>query len=128
MSEDRTTGMGVVAIVSVALGAVTAVGNAMEVIQGETLNAVVVGLAGAFFAVLLLLGGVGTWQVRSFGRSTSLIAAVGTIIVDALAVTFFGFPFGYFVLGAIYPVVLLLAYNLPGWRMAFGDEPAGVAS
>ena len=128
MSEDRTTGMGVVAIVSVALGSVTAAGNMIEVLHGEAFDGVVVGVSGAFFALLLLLGGIGTWQVRSFGRSTSLIAAVGTLAVDSLAVTVFGFPFGYFVLGAIYPVVLLLAYNLPGWRMAFGEEPARVVS
>jgi hypothetical protein len=113
--------------VSIALGGAIAVGNAIEVVRGETFDGVVIGLAGAFFAILLLLGGVGTWQVRPFGRRTSLAAAVGTLVVNGLAVILFGFPFGYLVLGAIYPVVLLLTYNLPTWKMVFGDEPAGVA-
>ena len=126
MTPKRTIGMTIVAIVSLLLGVSMAIGNTAEVIRGETFDGIpvtramgVLGLAGAVFAALLAAGGLGTWQVKPYGRRFSLLAAGGTILTMALAVVLFGLSFGFFLLGVVYPVLVLILYNLPGWRAAF---------
>ncbi|HEX2254201.1 MAG TPA: hypothetical protein VHQ65_13100 [Thermoanaerobaculia bacterium] len=122
----RTVGMAVVAVLNVLLGGMQAVGNTIEVIQGRTFDGVTVtpvlgalGLAGAAFAALLAAGGVGTWQVRPYGRRLALIAAAGSVALLVVAAAVAGFAWWMVLAGSAYPVLLLVLYNLPRWRAAF---------
>lgn len=128
MSAKSTIGMKIIAILNILFGGMIAIGNTIEVIRGETFDGKVVdtpqmallGMAGAAFAAVLLVGGIGTWQVKPYGRKLSLIAAAATIILNGLASILFDFPFTYFLMGAIYPVILFIVFNLPKWKAAFG--------
>lgn len=131
MEKNRTVGMAVVAVVSLLLGGMIAIGNTIEVIRGTTFDGRVVdvtagslGLAGAFFAVMLAAGAIGTWLVKPFGRTLSLAAAGGILILNVLAVVLLGLPISFLLVGAIYPVILLVVFNLPSWKAAFAGAMA----
>ncbi|MBV7334288.1 hypothetical protein KFU94_39840 [Chloroflexi bacterium TSY] len=127
LSPKRTIGMTIIAIISILFGGIIAVGNTLEVIRGRTFDGLEVnstpiallGLAGAVFAALLLAGGVGSWLVKPFGRRLSLLASAGTLLLNAVATVIYRFPFERFVIGAVYPVVLLFVFRLPSWKKAF---------
>ena len=130
MSASPSTGMKAVAVLSVIFGGMIAIGNTTEVIRGRTFDDLVVdtpravlALAAASFAVLLLIGGIGTWKVQPYGKKMSLIAATGTIVLNGLASVFFGVAFKYFLLGSIYPVILFVLFTRPAWKAVF-DEGA----
>jgi hypothetical protein len=138
MSAKSTVGMKIVAIINVLYGGMVAIGNTIEVIRGETFDGKIVdstpmallGLAGAAFAALLLVGGIGTWLVKPYGRKLSLIAAAFTIVLNGIASVQFGFPVTYFLLGAVYPVILFIVFNLPRWKEMFGaaaPSPVGAS-
>jgi hypothetical protein len=129
--------MTIVAILNVVYGGLVAVGNTYEVVRGETFDGLVVtpptaalGLAGAAFAALLFLGGIGTWQLRSCGRKLSLGGAAETFVVNGmpLAVAVMGFPIRHSLVGVVYPALLLILYNLPRWKAAFAGSRSASAT
>lgn len=79
----------------------------------------------AILSMFLVAGAIGTLWVRPSGRRFSLVFAVGWIvlgIVEPLALHYaFGWPV---VVSALYPFLLMLAFNSPGWRAAFARAPA----
>jgi hypothetical protein len=118
--------MTLAAILSMFFGAMLAIGNTTEVVRGETFNGLsvstpmaILGLAGAAFSVMLFAGGVGTWQVRPYGRILSMAAAVAMIILNVAAAVLFDFPLVFTALGSLYPVILLIAFNSWRWKEAF---------
>lgn len=129
MANKRTVGMAVVAVISFVLGGMIAIGNTIEVFRGTTFDGRVVdvtagtlGLTGAFFAAILVVGAVGTWLVRPYGRTLSVTAAGGMVILNVLAVVLLSLPSSFLVVGAAYPVILLILFNLPTWKLAFGKS------
>ena len=89
---------------------------------------VVFGAVRAALSALLIAGAIGTLWVRRSGRRFSLVFASGWIalgIVEPLALHYrFGWPV---VVSALYPFLLLFAFNSPGWRAAFAGGPAGAS-
>jgi len=89
---------------------------------------VVFGGLRAGLSLLLIVGAIGTLWVRPSGRRFSLAFAVGWIVLgiaEPLALHYaFGWPV---VVSALYPFLLLFAFNSPGWRSAFARARAGVA-
>jgi len=83
------------------------------------------GAVRATLSLLLIAGAIGTLWVRRSGRRFSLTFAVGWIvlgIVEPLALHYrFGWPV---VVSALYPFLLLFAFNSPAWRAAFAGAPA----
>lgn len=84
------------------------------------------GTVRAALSLLLIVGAIATLWVRPSGRRCSLTFAVGWIalgMVEPLALHYrFGWPV---VVSALYPFLLLFAYNSPGWRAAFAGAAAG---
>lgn len=131
MEQKRTAMIWVVGVVNIILGGMIAVGNTVEVITGTTfggmpvdITAGILGMTGAVFAFLLFLGGIGTWRVEPYGRTLSIIAAAGTLVVSALAVILLGLPVSFLVAGGLYPLILLIIFNLPSWRRTFAADQA----
>lgn len=131
MAQKRSATIWLVAAVNVILGGMIAIGNTVEVVRGTTFSGMsvnatagILGMAGAIFALVLLLGGIGTWQVEPYGRKLSLIAAAGLLLANMIAVILLDLPLSYLVVGGLYPLILLIVFNLPSWRRTFAADRA----
>lgn len=147
----RTTGMILIAALSLFVGVSGLLGSAAVVSDGlglsrystvasapnvgttsapppeRAVNGAVVafGAVRALLSLLLIAGAIGTLWVRPSARRLSLAFAAGWIvlgIVEPLALHYvFGWPV---VVSAIYPFLLLLVFNSPAWRAAFAGTRA----
>jgi hypothetical protein len=147
----RTVGMTLIAALSLFVGISGVLGSAAVVSDGlglsrfstvagapsvgttsappseHAVNAAVVafGVVRALLSLLLIAGGIGTLWVRPSARRYSLVFAAGWIVlgvVEPLALHYmFGWPV---VVSALYPFLLLFAFNSPSWRAAFAGAPA----
>lgn len=131
MARKRSVMIWLVAAVNVLFGGMIAIGNTVEVVRGTTFGGMPVdatagflGMAGAIFALLLLLGGVGTWRVEPYGRKLSLIAAAGLLLANVFAVILLDLPLSFLAVGGLYPLILLIVFNLPSWRRTFAADRA----
>lgn len=128
MGSQRTFGMIVIALLSMLLGATSAILFTIEVVRGETFDGLIVdspvkvalGLAAAIFSLMLFYGGVGTWRLNPSGRRMSLVAAAGTLMAfGAATILYEEITLRYFFLGALYPVVLFISFSQAKWRAVF---------
>lgn len=126
MARKRNAMIGLVAAVNIILGGMIAIGNTVEVVRGTTFGGIpvnatagILGTAGAIFALLLLLGGIGTWRVEPYGRKLSLIAAAGLLLANVFAVILLDLPLSFLPVGGLYPLIRLVVFNLPSWRRTF---------
>lgn len=131
MARKRSVMIWLVAVVNIVFGGMLAIGNTVEVVSGTTFSGMqvnatagVLGMAGAIFAFLLLLGGVGTWRVEPYGRKLSLIAATGLLLANVLALILLDIPLSFLAVGGLYPLILLIVFNLPAWRRKFAADGA----
>lgn len=136
MFARRTTGMTAIAILSVLLGGIVILVNVLWLIEGKTLDGVVYDsrlravlnfTPAGVLAMTQVIGGVGTWRLKPYGRTLCLVFAVGTILLRGILAVVYSDPVSYLLVGTFYPVILLIAFNLPSWKVAFarsGSQPA----
>jgi hypothetical protein len=87
------------------------------------------GAVRAGLSLMLVMGAIGMLWVRPSARRFSLAFAVGWIVLGIVEPLVLHYAFGWpVVVSAIYPFLLLFAFNSPGWRASFARaRPAASA-
>lgn len=151
MAAPRTLGMTAIAALSLFVGVSGLIGSTAVISDGLGLtrigtvtgapsvgttgapppaagvNAAVVafGAMRGVLSILLVAGAIGTLWVRPNGRRLSLLFAVGWILLGVVEPLALGYQFGWpVVTAALYPFLLLAAFNSPSWRAAFATPRA----
>ena len=129
----RTAGMTVVGALSILLGLFGLVNSWLMLRTGLGLTAaadsplgisagplvVCFAVARAIVSLVLIVSGMGVLRVAASARTMSLSLAAIWILLNAIEPAVLHYPYLRVVFTTLYPVVLLIVFNLPGWKLAF---------
>jgi hypothetical protein len=76
----------------------------------------------------IIAGGIGILRMSPLGRTLSLRFAVAWLLLNAIEPAVLHYPYARVLMGSIYPLILVILCNLPGWKAAFAASAAPPAS
>jgi hypothetical protein len=142
MTERRTAGMKAISILNLLLGLATILPAWAMITAGAGFGAATGGTHGVaraamtwefgaarlLLSLLLVLAGIGVWRVQPRGRTLSLRAGFAWLLLNAIEPLVLHYSYAQVAIGSLYPVILIVVCNLPGWKAAFSPAtPAPVA-
>lgn len=138
MAQRRTAGMIVIGILNILIGLMGlllsvgmvlegfGVDVAMASVPGTAKGPIVAafGLARLAVSFALIASGFGMFSVSPRSRSIALRFSVAWLVLNVAEPLLLHYPMTQVLAGSLYPVILLIVFNLPGWRAAFAPVAA----
>ena len=138
MAQRRTAGMIVIGILSILIGLmglVLSVGMVLEGLgvdvafasmPGTAKGPIVAafGLARLVVCFALIASGFGMFSVSPRARRIAIRVSVAWLVLNVVEPLVLGYPMTQVLAGSLYPILLLVVFNLPGWRAAFAPAAA----
>jgi hypothetical protein len=129
----RTAGMTVIGALSILLGLFglvnswmmlrTGLGQAAPMASSLGISSgplvVCFAVARAIVSLILIVSGMGVLRVAASARPMSLSLAAIWILLNAIEPAALHYSYLRVVFTTLYPIVLLIVFSLPGWKLAF---------
>jgi hypothetical protein len=143
MAAKRTIGITIMAVLNILLGLIGFIASCRMLLSGFGVAlpsaappaateglirgpmVVEFALGRMVVSVGMLIGGVLVMKMSPRGRALSLQFATAWLLLNFVEPYFLQYPYATVLLGSLYPVFVLILFNLPGWKAAFASHAAG---